>query len=294
VRVGVVQPNTGIVTAAARRAHGEEYITALRQATGELARRGATLVVWPESAFPFLFNRQLEREYPPGHPWELRPGFSGTLLFGALSHTFGGATVHNSAVLATPEGRIAGLYDKRQLFPFGEYVPLAHRFPTWARQVRAQLPELTNIAPGEGPRLLESGPLRIAPLLCYEDIFPGVVHSLARERPNLFVTLANHAWFGDGDAPAQALALATLRGVEVRRDLVRATATGVSSVGDALGRVTARSAPMPQPGPVEVLEHEVALVELFALGPYLTPLFPWGCALVLGWLAWRGWRSAGS
>ena len=77
VRVGIVQPNSGTVTAEASGAPGQQYLATLRQATHELARGGAELVVWPESAFPFLFDRQLNREYAPGHPWELRPGFSG-------------------------------------------------------------------------------------------------------------------------------------------------------------------------------------------------------------------------
>ncbi|HSP78409.1 MAG TPA: hypothetical protein VLQ93_07765, partial [Myxococcaceae bacterium] len=78
-------------------------------------------------------------------------------------------------------------------------------------------------------------------------------------------------------------------------DLVRAASTGVSSVSDALGRVHARTALTVEPGAPELLVGEVALVEVFALGPYLAPVFPYACALalvVLGLLRASG-REAG-
>lgn len=288
VKVGVVQPNAGLLTADERKLHGEQQVAVLRNATTELGQRGAELVVWPESSFPFYFDRELGREYAQGHPWQLRKDFHGALLFGALTHRFGGSTLQNSAVLVAPDGKVAGIYDKTQLLVFGEYVPFADRYPDWAAGVRARLPDSPDIEPGDGPKLLQTGALRIGPLICYEDILPWYVDELASFRPNLLVTVANHAWFGDTEAPSQALALATLRSVETRRDLVRATMTGVSSIGDALGRVHARSGLHAEAAPPETLLDEVALVETFALGPWAAPVFPWLCAAALAALAVRG------
>ncbi len=292
IKVGVVQPNGGLLTAEERKHNGEHHLQVLTSATTELGKRGAELVVWPESSFPFLFDRDLGREYPPGHPWQLRRDYGGALLFGALTHSFGGSTVNNSAVLVAGDGTLSGIYDKTELLAFGEYVPLADRYPKWAEDVRARLPDSPDIDPGNGPRTLESGSLRIGPLICYEDILPQYVNVLMRGRPNLLVTLANHAWFGETEAPYQALALATLRSVETRRDLVRATLTGVSSIGDALGRVRSETGLHENPSPPATLLGDVALMDTFALGPYSSPLFPVLCGIALAVLAIRGRRAA--
>lgn len=305
IRVGIVQPNFGILPIKDRERRGQEYIETLRGATVEAGRKGAELVVWPESAFPFLVDRQLEREYAPGHPWELRGSFKGRLVVGALTHLFGTSYVYNSAVLVSGSGVFAGTYDKSRLLAFGEYIPFADRFPDWAMRTRKSLPDWPEIEPGAGPRVLEDGDLRIAAFICYEDIFPDLVHEAARPRaarlgPNLLLTLANHAWFGDSAAPRHALALATLRSVETRRDLVRATTTGVSSICDALGRVAVEGPLRPQIPQGDdrrptLLLGDVALMESFAVGPYSAPYFPYACALALAAAALRAWlrrRSA--
>ena len=285
--------NFGIMSIAQRGRWGHRYLEELRRATREAGAQGAELVVWPESMFPFLFDRELQATYPPGHPWELAPGYHGRLLIGALSHRFGDAGVHNSAVLIRGDGTIAGIYDKTQLLVFGEYIPMADRFPGWAARLRASLPDWPEIVPGDGPRVLADGALRVAPLICYEDILADHVHGAARLDANLLVSIANHAWFGDSRAAPAAAALAILRGVETRRDLVRATNTGVSTVSDALGRVTRASGlhdvDPERPPPVEVIVADVALVEVAALGPTTAPWFPWACALALLGVAVR-WR----
>ncbi len=295
LRVGIVQPNFGITSIEARSRHGQQYIETLRAATEEAGNRGAELVLWPESAFPFYFDRDLPREYAPGHPWELRAKYRGRLLFGALAHPFGESYIFNSAILVSADGAIAGIYDKNRLLIFGEYIPLADRYPDWAKRMRDRLPDWPEIRPGDGPKVLVDGDLRVVPLICYEDILPGYVHAAVRMgHPNLLVTLANHAWFGNSAAGPEALALATYRSIETRRDLVRATNTGVSSFGDALGRVSLegpiRDIPRDQPGEPEIFVRDVRLLDMFALGPYTVRYFPYACALALVVMLLVGWR----
>jgi hypothetical protein len=76
-------------------------------------------------------------------------------------------------------------------------------------------------------------------------------------------------WFGESAAPHQHLALAAFRAVELRRDFVRSTNTGVSAIIDAVGRVTLEGPlyglPVDQPkDQPTLLMGEVALLEVRA------------------------------
>lgn len=276
--VGVVQPNFGTVSVEERKQHGEQYIQELRQATLELGRQGAELIIWPETAWPFLFDRQITMEYPPGHPWAMRPGVKGRLLLGTLSHHFGGSDVYNSAVLVAEDGVIVGRYDKTRLVPFSENIPLAATFPDWAEAVRKQTPLWPDIVPGHDPQLLIDKKLRIGSFICSEDIDPGYGQQLSMQNPNLLVSLASDAWFGKSGGAEQHLALASFRAIEARRDLVRATNNGISAFVDATGRISvsapsATDAEGQRPLPVKLLAYG-KLLETPSLAGWVMHIMP--------------------
>lgn len=286
VKIAIVQSQQTSMSAEDRAAHGIRQVEALRAASDQAFRAGADLVIWPESAFPFLYARDLQVEYPQSHPWALRSERSGYLMIGALSHDFdGGSTMYNSALLFDPAGKLAGIADKRRLIPFGEYIPWAARFPEWARALTERLEGHVEITAGTGSALLESGPFRVLALICYEDLFDDYVAGALRgQDANLMVTLANHARFRQGGA-AQAMAAASLRSIEHRRYLLRATSTGVTSFTDPLGRTTIPMVAEINDGQgqllPQVLYYEAALNTTPAWGTYSVPYFPWACALLL-------------
>ena len=78
----------------------------------------------------------------------------------------------------------------------------------------------------------------VAPLICYEAIFPG--RSVPPgTRPGLLLNVTNDAWFGITPGPYQHFAQARLRAVEQGLPLVRAANTGISAVVDPYGRIVA-------------------------------------------------------
>lgn len=231
VRVGLAQPNIGIFDK-----HDPHQFPAhlrnLQDLTTILEARGADLVVWPESAYPYTLSTAARQDGVRGMPKVRRRGRV-PVLFGAMSRSPDRRHRYNSAFLVDAEGAISGPIHKHHLLVFGEYVPLYHELP-WLRRA---FPRAEGFTPGPGPGVLVSGRVRAGLFNCYEDILSGFGRAMSAERPNLLVNVTNDAWFGDTAEPHLHNALATFRAIELRRDMVRAVNTGVTSHIDVTGRI---------------------------------------------------------
>jgi hypothetical protein len=111
--------------------------------------------------------------------------------------------------------------------------------------------------------------VKLAPMICYEDIFPSFGRRLVALEPNLLINITNDAWFGRTSEPWEHLALSVFRAVELRLDLVRAVNTGVSAFVEASGRVAQTSPSMdpdrvPHPPPATLL-GDVAILDVQTL-----------------------------
>ena len=195
------------------------------------------VLIWPESAFPFIYERE---------PWAaaaiaeaLPPNV--TLVTGAVRHDLPPPGQHspffNSVRVINARGHVLQSTDKVHLVPFGEYLP----FQSFLESLG--LEQLTRVRGGfsSGFRLT---PLTVpglpvaAPLVCYEVIFPGKVIPDG-ERVGWMLNLTNDAWFGTTPGPHQHFAQARLRAVEEGLPLVRAANTGISAIVDPMGRIVA-------------------------------------------------------
>ncbi len=213
---------------------GRFFARLLRQ-TAAPGTPAPALVVWPETAVPFLLNRPgagLARMAATAavHGPDMRIAFGVQRL--QAGHYY------NSLAVLDGDATVAARYDKHHLVPFGEYVPLAGWLTgTPIGGLAGQA--LQGYSPGPGPQLLDLGPLGHAlPLICYEAIFPRNLRGTAR--PDWLLHATNDAWFGQVSGPYQHLAQARLRAVELGLPLLRSANTGVSAVIDARGKVLDR------------------------------------------------------
>ena len=204
------------------------------QAEADAHPNSPVLVIWPETASPFLLAqdpdaiRMASEALPPG----------GILLAGTVRAEWAPdgrlTSLYNSLVGLDAGGGILGIFDKSHLVPFGEYMPLGGIIPI--RMVMGGADFMAG--PGPAPLPLPGGIPAPGPLICYEVIFSGRV--VGRERPGWLLNVTNDAWFGTSAGPYQHEAAARLRAVEEGLPMVRAAQTGISVVFDAVGRQRAR------------------------------------------------------
>jgi len=246
LRVGVVQPN---VDQSIKWDPGYRDETLLRyERLTDTLGGGTDLIVWPEAATPFFFEREPEYQL---RVLAIANRASAPLLFGSPAVRFDNERrpyLLNSAYLVAPEGTLLGRYDKQHLVPFGEYIPLKSSLLFFLDKL---VEGIGDFQAGPGPTLFsfiprraqaagdgEGGrPVKFGVLICYEVIFPDLVRRFAQNGAEFLVTITNDAWFGESSAPMQHFSMVVFRSVENHLAFARAANTGVSGFIDPFGRI---------------------------------------------------------
>ena len=202
-----------------------------------LTKRAAStepaLVVWPETATPTPLARD---EALASLLRGLATTVRAPLVVGSLDVEGPPPVVlRNTAFLLTERG-IEGRYDKMQLVPFGEYVPLSGLIGF----VRGWAQFISELEPGTQTVVFPGPPAPFGVVICYEGIFPELVRDFAKNGARLIVNITNDAWFGRTSGPLQHLAMYPFRAVEHRTSVVRAANTGVSAFIAPTGQILQR------------------------------------------------------
>jgi apolipoprotein N-acyltransferase len=288
------------------------YLALSERGSQSTGLRDVTLLIWPESAFPFFLVRepdalaQIAKLLPEGT----------ALITGAIrppdtAPPHGPVTsAYNSIYVIGHGGAILSVYDKVHLVPFGEYLP----FQDLLEQLG--LMQLTKVRGGfiagdHRRNQTAPGAPNFLPLVCYEIIFPGdavprsgetgwfyrhfgrylgwPTVTGAGERPGWLLNLTNDGWFGASAGPYQHFQQARVRAIEEGLPLVRAANSGISAVIDPLGRIV-KSLPL---GSMGVLEAR--LPQPIAPTPYAR-LGDGPVGVIIGiaflWVMGSRWRSS--
>jgi apolipoprotein N-acyltransferase len=147
-------------------------------------------------------------------------------------------------------------YLKRQLVPFGEYLPL--------RPLISKITSLTQLLPedfvaGHSTVIFKVGKIRLGDAICYEIAFDGLVRSDVTGGANLLTVQTNDATYerdGQTGETLQQLQIARIRAVEHDRAVVVASTTGVSAIIAPDGHIVMKSGTWQQ----AILEARVPLI----------------------------------
>ncbi len=234
-----------------------------------LGRAPLDLLIWPETMYPTTFGvpKSAEGAAFDREIVDFVTRANVPLVFG--SYDVGDGAEYNAAMFLEPQadagaaasgaaaadgalgaGGTSGTrgaprvqtYRKAWPFPLTEYVPPVLDTPT----LRRWLPWLGTWKPGAGAKVVavdlrDGRTLRIAPLICYDVLDPGLVLAAARAGADVIVTLSNDSWFARGAGPRLHLLGAEFRSIETRLPQLRATNTGISAVITPSGDVVERA-----------------------------------------------------
>lgn len=210
---------------------------------------GARWIVWPETAVPGSLEWDPELS---GRIVEFARRHGVTLVVGGMGIEFasdreGPSAYYDSAFVVDSDGRLRDRYDKVQLVPFGEYVPLRDLLGRFFQSLARGLSP-NDVTPGRRVRAMLIPGMAERPEaflvgvpICYELIFPDLVRRFAADGAGVLLAVTNDAWYGRTGAPHQFLAMTAVRSAETGRFTVRAANTGISAIIDARGRVLERS-----------------------------------------------------
>jgi len=237
------------------------------EATRPLAANPPTVTVWPENSLDADYtdprNAQLRAAVAEG--LQLLDG--NTLIADTLLDGPQPRTLRHALIEIAPDGSVTDQYVKRNLVPFGEYVPL-RRWLDWFPPLE-QIPY--DQIPGHEPGVFDIDGARIGTVICYENLFPQLVFSEVREGANLLVVTTNNTSFGRTPMSRQHLAISQLRAVETGRWVLHAGLSGISGIIDPSGGVHQRTAQFEQ----AIIRDNLPLVTGH------TP-----ATLLASWLAW--------
>ena len=191
-----------------------------------------TFVLWPESATdidPFR-DRQARAQITSAVD-----SIGVPVVVGAVTGDPEQAQLaRNQAILWSPLIGPGAVYTKRQLVPFGEYVParsLLERFTTRF----AQVPR--DFASGTDPPVMAVAEVPVGLLICYEVAFDDRVVDAVDSGATVLAVPANNATYAGTTQPGQQLLIARFRALESARPTLVASTTGVSAIIDETGAV---------------------------------------------------------
>ncbi|GAA3635876.1 apolipoprotein N-acyltransferase [Microlunatus ginsengisoli] len=272
VNVGVVQgnvPGRGIEALGRARSVTNNHLTETVDLMAK-ARLGQVptpdFILWPENSTDI--DPQLDG-VTRSVVWSAAKIAGRPILVGAVTEGPGDDERQTTAMWWDPTYGVTSVYHKRNLVPFGEWIP-------FRQQLLPLVPILKEVGaqsvPGTTPGVLEGTvngrSLRVGDVICFELAYDQTVYQAVAGSQVLMVQ-SNNATYGGTGQVEQQFAITRARAMEARREIAVATTNSVSGYIDRDGTVVKRTAEFTNDAFVVTMPLRSALTPALTVAPWL-------------------------
>ncbi|GAB2578491.1 apolipoprotein N-acyltransferase [Microlunatus antarcticus] len=191
------------------------------------------------------------------------------ILVGAVTEGPGPDERQTTALWWDPVRGPVATYHKRNLVPFGEWIPFrAQLLPVVPilREVGSQ--SIPGTTPGVLDVTVDGRPLKVGDVICFELAYDRTVHETMTNGAQVLVVQSNNATYGGTGQIEQQFAITRARAMESRREIAVATTNSVSGFIDRDGRVEDRTSEFTSAGFVKEMPRRSALTPAVVAGAW--------------------------
>ncbi|MDC3125316.1 apolipoprotein N-acyltransferase [Candidatus Pelagibacter sp.] len=195
-----------------------------------------TIFVWPEGILSGISQKELVNYY-----WLFEKTFNENHLLivgiNSQSDIKDKVKYFNSFSVYDHNLNLVSMYNKINLVPFGEFLPLENILR------KAGFSTLTNnyqsYSKGIDRKIIELNKknfsIRLLPLICYEIIYSGRIFN--NSDFDFIVNISEDGWFGQSIGPKQHFIHSIYRAIESGKYVLRSSNNGISAIINPLGTV---------------------------------------------------------
>jgi apolipoprotein N-acyltransferase len=221
-----------------------------------------TLFIWPEGIIPNIDQSELKQ-----FETFFKKNFNKNHLLGIGINSFekkdNENIFYNSFSFYDHEVNLVNTYNKVNLVPFGEFLPLERILG------KIGLRSLTNnyqsFSSGKNREIIRINKndfdIKILPLICYEIIYSGKIFN--NSDFDYIINISEDGWFGDSIGPHQHFTHSIFRAIESGKYLIRSANNGISAIVNPMG-IIEKEVPFGNSGYIDFSEKRIVNTTLFS------------------------------
>ena len=195
-----------------------------------------TIFIWPEGILPNISQEDLIQY---SSLFDVKFNKNHLLVVGTnnVTESEGVEKYYNSLTIYDYKLNILNSYNKVNLVPFGEFLPLENILKVIG--LRSLTNNYQSFSSGDQRNIIQinhqDSLLKILPLICYEIIYSGKLFE--NSDFDIIINISEDGWFGKSIGPKQHFTHSIFRAIESGKYVIRSSNNGIAGIINPLGQI---------------------------------------------------------